>query len=103
MEKPKIQPYTTTITDLLDNVFDTLRKPGEQLTLAQIKSRLEDNLDLPRRCIRMGNLKRMVYHLVDIGMYKSSFRMEDDEQIEVFSAGMPKAMDGMVNKAYEEE
>jgi len=98
LEPYNLKHYKIRITDLLDAVFDTKRNPGEELTFGQIKSRLEDRLDLFPEQINEDDLRGKVRGLVQVGFYNSSFRYYGAEEIEVYSAGMPKAMGSNVNK-----
>ncbi|MEK6807820.1 MAG: hypothetical protein AABX75_02205 [Nanoarchaeota archaeon] len=76
------------LTNLLDDVFDTVKNPGEQLELEQIVQRLKKRLGTER--INVKDLQEKIDKLVGWGYYA----VAQDGGKTYYKAGMPAAMDG---------
>ena len=76
------------LTNLLDDVFNTVKNPNEQLELEQIVQRLKKRLGTER--INVKDLQEKIDKLVGWGYYA----VAQDGGKTYYKAGMPAAMDG---------
>ncbi len=80
------------LTNLLDDVFNTIENPNEQLRLEQILEKLKDRFGTER--INVEDLQNKINQLVGWGYYA----IVQEGGKTYYMAGMPAAMDGMVKK-----